>query len=381
MIYFIYFLILVAFVDTFSQLPIMSPYAQGLGASSLMIGIIVGMYSFTNIAGNMVAGYVIDRKGIKRILSAGLLVTGVILTLYVLVNSPGALLVVRFFHGLSGGLLVPAAFTYLANHNAERQKGKVMALSGAGVGLASIIGPAYGGIISSNFGADMVFVTIGFLMIVTAFLAYFVLPEKQKTPSENVDGGLHIGSFAALFKRRGLLLSYAGAFSLMFSQGILAYALPLRVTELGFDSSLSGILLSTFAIIATLIFILPTNRLYDRLPYAPTMMTGIVILGLALALLEIVTVKGLMFGVMAFYGVGFAMIFPPMTALVASNAGTAERGKAYGLFYGFFSLGVVAGAFVTGLFAETGFGVFLVGTVWLLISVLGMWLVYRRRVE
>src|SRR5699024_5769293 len=178
MIYFIYFLIVVAFVDTFSQLPIMSPFAQGLGASALMIGIIVGMYSFTNIAGNMIAGYYIDRKGVKGMLGAGLLLTGIILTIYAVVTSPIQLLAVRFFHGFTGGLLVPAAFTYLANSKSGEKKGKTMALSGAGVGLASIIGPAYGGIISSKFGPDMVFVTVGIVMIVTAILAYFLLPEK-----------------------------------------------------------------------------------------------------------------------------------------------------------------------------------------------------------
>lgn len=376
MIYFIYFLIVVAFVDTFSQLPIMSPFAQGLGASALMIGIIVGMYSFTNIAGNMIAGYYIDRKGVKGMLGAGLLLTGIILTLYAFVTSPVQLLAVRFFHGLTGGLLVPAAFTYLANRNAEKKQGKTMALSGAGVGLASIIGPAFGGIISSKFGPEMVFISIGIVMIVTAVLAYFLLPEKasKSTADSEKDSAVKSG-IGDLFKRRGLLLSYVGAFSLMFSQGIIAYALPLQVEDLGFDSSLSGILMSTFAIVATLIFILPTNRLYDRFAFTPTMMTGIVILGLALLMLEFITAQGLLYAVMVFYGIGFALIFPSMTALVASNADASERGKAYGLFYGFFSLGVVAGSFVTGLFSETGIGVFLVGTIWLLASVLVMWIV------
>src|SRR5699024_11149693 len=234
------------------------------------------------------------------------------------------------------------------------KKGKTMALSGAGVGLASIIGPAYGGIISSKFGPDMVFVTVGIVMIVTAILAYFLLPEKAaKSAADSGKSGAAKSGIGPLFKRPGLLMSYVGAFSLMFSQGIIAYALPLQVEDLGFDSSLSGILMSTFAIVATLIFVLPTNRLYDRFSHAPTMMTGLAILGLALLILEFVTIQGLMFAVMVLYGIGFALIFPSMTALVASNADTTERGKAYGLFYGFFSLGVVAGSFVTGVFSDT----------------------------
>ncbi|WP_405027655.1 hypothetical protein [Lentibacillus songyuanensis] len=63
MIYFIYFLIVAAFVDTFSQLPIKSPFAQELEASALLIGIIIGMYSFTNIIGNMISGcYIVGKR-------------------------------------------------------------------------------------------------------------------------------------------------------------------------------------------------------------------------------------------------------------------------------------------------------------------------------
>lgn len=180
MIYFIYFLIVVAFIDTFSQLPVMSPFADSLGASAIFIGIIVGMYSLTNIAGNMVAGYHIDQKGTKGMLGIGLLLTGLFLCLYAFVVTPTQLLWVRLFHGFTGGLLVPTAFTYLANHSVNERKGKTMALSGAGVGIASILGPAYGGIISASFNVQTVFWTIGVLMIVSAVLEWFILPDYKK---------------------------------------------------------------------------------------------------------------------------------------------------------------------------------------------------------
>lgn len=79
MIFFIYFIIMISFIDTFSQLPIISPYAQGLGATPLLIGMVVGIYSFSNIIGNLFAGFWIDRDGAKRVLSVGLGLTGLIL--------------------------------------------------------------------------------------------------------------------------------------------------------------------------------------------------------------------------------------------------------------------------------------------------------------
>src|SRR5690625_985987 len=79
MIYLIYLFILVSFIDTFSQLPIVSPYALSLGAIPLVIGLIIGAYSFTNIIGNIISGYYIDNKGVKGVASIGLLATAFIL--------------------------------------------------------------------------------------------------------------------------------------------------------------------------------------------------------------------------------------------------------------------------------------------------------------
>lgn len=57
------------------------------------------------------------------------------------------------------------------------------------------------------------------------------------------------------------------------------------------------------------------------------------------------------FGVMALYGFGFSLVFPSMNKVIALYANMSERGKANGLFYGFFSLGTVAGSYLSGVFS------------------------------
>jgi DHA1 family multidrug resistance protein-like MFS transporter len=66
MAYSVYVVIIISFFDTFSQLPIISPYAKDLGASSLIIGFVIGMYSFSNMFGNVLAGQFIDKMGRKK---------------------------------------------------------------------------------------------------------------------------------------------------------------------------------------------------------------------------------------------------------------------------------------------------------------------------
>ena len=48
--------------------------------------------------------------------------------------------------------------------NAARQ-GKAMALSGAAVGTAAIVGPAFSGIMKATAGIEWVFITISILMV------------------------------------------------------------------------------------------------------------------------------------------------------------------------------------------------------------------------
>ena len=46
----------------------------------------------------------------------------------------------------------------------------------------------------------------------------------------------------------------------------------------------------------------------------------------------------MLFIVMMIYGIGFAILFPSINALLVENTTDDNRGKAFGLFYAFFSL-------------------------------------------
>jgi MFS family permease len=362
--YFIYIVIIVGFLDNFTQLPIISPYAKALGGSSFWIGLVVSLYSLSNMLGNVIAGRWIDSRGSKRIMIVGLAVAGCSLVLYPLAGSVQQLAVIRFLHGLGGGLLVPAAFAFLSDRLKERGRGQAMAWSGAAIGIAAIVGPAYGGIFSQRLSVDWVFLSIAVLLFITALLVAFVLPEpglaiKHREKEKGAD----------LFKFLGkanLLPAYLGALALMFGVGILTYALPLKVETLGFGSSLTGLLMSVYGLVAILLFLLPTNRLSDRVGRMIPMICGLMLLAVGLFLLSVFRTTVSLVLSMVVFGAGFALLFPAMTALVVDKTQSNERGQAFGLFYAFFSLGVVAGPLLAGGLAATFDQSFAMGAVALL---------------
>ncbi|MFJ8518386.1 MFS transporter [Lysinibacillus xylanilyticus] len=342
----IYLIIFFSFFDLFTQLPVMSTYAESLGASAFITGLAVGMYSLSNTFGNIISGFLTDRKGPFTILILGLLTTGLSLSLYNLVEDPIVLLVVRFIHGLVAGFIVPAAFTFLANATEQEKRGKGSAISGAFVGIAAIIGPAFSGILASRTSVPFVFNITASFMLLLGILAFFLLKSNQvkiekSAPTANIP-------FYVLFKNIGALKAFTSAFFLMFSQGVIAYLLPLKVQSLGFDSRLSGTLMSTFGIIAVLVFILPTNRIFDRVAPIKTLSLGISLMGISQLLISQADSSTLLYIAMACYGIGFGFLFPSVNSLLIDSTTAEIRGKAYGYFYAFFSLGVVLGSSLLG---------------------------------
>lgn len=355
---FVYIIIFFSFFDLFSQLPIMTPLAVSLGATPFVTGLAVGMYSFTNMVGNIASGFLTDRKGPFFLLLAGLLLTSVSLFLYQLAFDPLLLLFVRFIHGLNAGLIIPAAFTFLANTTAENKKGRGAALSGAFIGLAAIMGPAFSGILASRTNEVAVLQITGISMLVLGVLAFFLLRKKAVdiSPPARKETNRPVRQ---LFRNPSTVKAFAGAFFLMFSQGVLAYMLPLKVEALGSDTQTGGMLLSTFGVVAVLIFILPTNRLFDRLRPINTLVFGMLTMGLCMICISFSENLSLLYVFMALYGMGFAFLFPSINSLLIESTTDENRGKAYGYFYAFFSIGVVAGSGITGLLALSANGGFL----------------------
>ncbi|MFC5603878.1 MFS transporter [Sporosarcina koreensis] len=372
---FVYAIVFFSFFDLFSQLPIMSPFALSLGASSFMTGLAVGMYSFSNTIGNVISGFMTDRRGPFVILLIGLFASGISLLLYSFAIGPVSLLGIRFVHGFMEGLIVPAAFTFLANRAEESKRGRSVAISGAFVGMAAIIGPAYSGIVASKTGAPFIMTVNGVIMFILAISAFFLLRSVSFVKKQKVEGTKHF-RVRYLFRHPGMVRAFAGAFFLMFSQGVLALVLPLKVEALGFDTKATGMLLSTFGIVAILIFLLPINRIFDKVRPMITLAFGISMMGLSMLFLSQVTELKFLYIAMALYGIGFAFLFPSINSLLIDSSSPEFRGKAYGYFYAFFSIGVVAGSSLIGFLDLTFRGAFMLTGIILLsvalYTILGM---------
>lgn len=371
----LYFIIIVSFLDTFIQLPIITPYALDLGASHILTGAIVAIYSFTNMVGNIFGGHWIDQYGRKKMLFTGMAAVAVILIFYPLAQTGWQLFMIRFFHGLAGGVLIPAAFAYVGDQSKKATRGKTMALTGACIGTAAIVGPALGGAMAARSKADYVFLFVSVLFIICSVLISKYIKETYASTER---GKFSLSQFTPLLKHPLVLQASLAAFALMISNGTLAFALPLKVEAMGMTSATTGILLSTYGVVALIVFLTPLNKMYDHFSPIVLVVVGISLIGSVHIMLNFVSTFWIIIGLMLIYGFGFAFIFPSMNRIVTDASSKVDRGKAYGIFYAFFSLGAVVGSFVSGATSEA-FGLPFLSSAITMLLIAGILLIISRK--
>jgi MFS transporter, DHA1 family, multidrug resistance protein len=340
--------VLVAFIDTFSQFPVIAPYARSLGAGPALIGVVVAVYSATNLGGNVIAGYLIDRLGRKPLLVFGLLASAGALLLYSAAADPMGLIAIRGIHGLAAAILTPAAFTLLGDLFPRERRGRAMGASGALIAVAAVIAPPTSGVIRDRLGFDAVFVAVALLMAATALLAQLMLKDNYR-PS--VEERRPPGIVLSLLTRPPLLISYVTAVALTYGLGSIVTFLAIRLEDLGYSAAHTGSAFSAFAVVALVMMAGPISRSAPGRGRTGHIGWGLVFAGASLLVLAIAPGLPMVLAGMALYGLGFGLIFPAVNALVADVTQPYERGTAFGLFFAFYSLGVVMGAAVGGLIA------------------------------
>ena len=342
--------VFVAFLDFFIGLPLVPTYAEQLGAESIWVGLTVGAYSATNLAGNVGAGYFLDRFGRRIPIATGLVLTAVALAGYALASNWEMLLAVRGLHGLTAAVLTPGAFAMLGDSTRQDGRARTMGRSAAGIAVAAVIGPASAGILADRIGYEPVFLIAAGLMAVTAVIYVTGSRDSVTTASSSGEQTPAAKPTRETVKIGGLAIATFVALALTIGIGTLATYMPLHVQELGETSRTSGTAFTVYAFTALIMMVGAVGVIGDRYGRLVLVSAGLVFFGAGLFLMAW-TPQGLwaVFVGMAIIGIGFGLLFPSAAALVADSGGESRRGLAFGIFYGAYSLGVVIGAAMSGV--------------------------------
>lgn len=330
-----------AFFCSYLRIPVLPLFAATLGAGPAEIGTINGAFLLTAGLLSIPFGLLADRTGRKLPIIAGLVATAASSLLVAQCHQPWQMTAVYVLFGAGLAGFAPSMLTLVADVMPANRLGQAYGWYTTAIYVAMTLGPATGGYLAKMVGLRAVFFVSGGLLAVVTLLALLLLPEgapRHKT----APGAVLSASFSLLHNHclRACLLATAGS---CVGFGVFLTFLPLYATQLGYDPSQVGLVFAAQAI--TNVFgRVPLGRLADRCDRRLLVATGLVCLAVALVLLGQTTRLSHQVVCAVIMGMGMALTFTAIGAMIADQVPALQRGLAMGMFNSCIYLGMMSGS-------------------------------------
>lgn len=348
-------LVLAGFLARFgyqmARSPVLPRFAQDLGASPEMIGLVVAASTITGVAIKLPAGALSDLLGRKRMMLLGCLFFAAPPFLYPFVHSPGALLALRFLHGFATAIFSPVAAAFVADLSASARGEKLGWFASAG-DLGATVGPLLGGMLLF-YTADypVTYLVVGGLGILP-LLMVLRLPGDPRPATRGSTLGARSGTFWAGIREvigNGPVLIASGLEAVLYvGLGAFLGFFPTYARGIGLNDAQIGLVMG--AQLATTMAAKPlSGRLSDRLGRKPMILGGLILSAVTLPLIPVTGAISVLLALSALFGLGVAIVTPSTTALVADLVKAGRMGSAMGVFGTIWDSGEALGPIVAGL--------------------------------
>ncbi len=363
------------------MIPLLPFYAEKLGASAFVVGLLISTYALCQLVAGPILGRMSDQMGRKPLLIVSQIGTLIGFLLLASASSLWLVFVARVIDGLTAGNL-SLALAYIADVTEPKNRAKSFGVIGIAFGVGFMIGPAISGYLA-QFGLVYPIFVAAFLSAASIVCTATLLPKAEPhAEGEGAEAGRRLDLFewkvyAGYFTRPklGALLWQFFFFAFSFALFVSGFALyaqrrytwhghPYGVKEVGYVFFYVGFLGAILqgGLIGRLVKMMGERKLvwtgfgasaigYGMLAWTHT-------LGQLLAASTVNSYSG--------------VLRPSVTSLITQQAGRREQGVVLGLTQSITSISqvvapVIAGALIDGsqlaIWALLTGGVALVGTV------------------
>ena len=328
-------------------LPLLPVYANTLGASSIQLGLIFSVTSFSNLVFLPFMGHLSDRFGRKFFLSLGLLLLSVTTLGLVWAQDIPQLILLRALQGFAMSMHLPVAQAYLGDMTPVGEEGRWMGYFNAilfgGIGA----GPFFGGVINDLFGFQSVFLISALAMFLSFLLTLLYLKESRLRHSRE-----RRGFSLALLRRspvlRAVIILQMG--SGMMTGVSMAFLPVLATTKLGLSTTLVGLILASRTPISLLQTV--SGRFADTHNRKLQMTAGSLSSATALVLITLCTSFWTLFGAFSLLALGTVMLQPASSAYMLEEGRKSGMGAMMAMFLMSMQLGASLGPVGMGQIAD-----------------------------
>lgn len=338
----IFVVTLLSLIAVGAVLPVLPHYVRGpLDSGNFAVGLVIGAFAFTALAGRPLAGYFADVRGRQPVVVVGSLLAAAAGLLYFVPAGLPGLLLSRLVLGAGEGMVFTAGATWVVDLAPPERRARVIGLYGLAVWSALSMGPPIGDALlrASSFNAVWAFATI-------APLAGALVALRLPDPFRPAQTGERRQLIARESLRPGVALSLA----------TVGYAAMASFIVLHLDANGTGHGAAAFTAFAVTVVVtrLVGGDLPDRIGplRCAAGAAAVEIVGLASIALSTALPLALA-GAMAM-GAAFALIYPSLSLVVVNSVSETRRGSALGTFTAFFDVGMGVGGPLVGIAASVG---------------------------
>lgn len=359
--------VLAFFTSVGVLLPTLPRYVKdGLGGSSVAVGMTVTAYGVAAIACRPLLGWWGRRYGSRSMLQTGAGAATLVLLLHPLATALAPLFVLRMAMGVAEAMLFVGAATIIndlapAERRAEAASYFSVAVFG-GLGLGPVVGEA----LAREAHYTRAFVVASAGAAVSFVVALFV-PRQPAV----VRGAPGLGGRHRLFHPAGLVTGLVLAMAMIGYMGWNSF-LPLRADEVGAAAGTMFLLYSVLVLVLRLV----GARVPERVGLGRCAAAALVLIGSALLLSAVVPGAAGLWIAVPVLAAGISLLYPSLMAMsVNAVSDPAERASVVATFTMFFEVGgAVGGVLLGGVAAATSYqGAFLAGGVVAIVGLLPLW--------
>jgi predicted MFS family arabinose efflux permease len=304
---------------------------EGLGFDKDDAGMILAIYGAGAIAAAPAAGWLSDRIGPLRLMTAALFVSGALLLVLPVAGSFAAVAAAVFAWAFTAEAFRPASLAVMTDVVEADQRKAGYALQRLAINLGMSVGPVVGGFLATIsfvflFLVDGATSIVAGLLLLVAFRSGRVAHATQSSPSPEESS-----RWGALTDRK-MLVFLAGSFpiAVVFFQNMAA--MPLYIVQgLGYSEGAFGLLLAINPVMIVFLEV-PLNLATAEWPHARTMVLGALLTAAGFGGLAFATGPLAIVATVAVWTFGEMLLFPSMAAYVAEIAPAARRGVYMGLY-------------------------------------------------
>lgn len=330
-------LFLTVFVDLVGfgiVLPLLPFYADHFGASGLVVGFLVSVYSVAQLFMAPLWGRLSDRFGRRPILIIGLVGSAASYLVFAYARSIPMLFVSRIMAGI-GGSTVPVAQAYIADITPREKRAGNMGLIGTAFGLGFIFGPAIGGIMAP-LSVEAPGLAAAALCFGNGVLAWFFLPESLSPAERDLRRGARaapgVGDIRTVVRSPELLRILALYFFFTVAFAAMQPTFPLLgAARFGLAETQVGYLFAFLGLVSAIMQGGLVRRLVPILGEVRLIrICGLPFIG-GLLLIATAPSVGVLLVALALLAVGFGGTLPSVVSLLSLRAPEDVQGGILGL--------------------------------------------------